>query len=118
MNQKISDQTEVRIEKLNQLKEQGVNPYSNNFKPGHTIADITKQYSDYTKEQLTEVKEQFTIAGRIISVRDFGKSIFFHLKDRTGKLQGFIQKDTVGGVLLLTGQILNLQHRLQEMVTC
>jgi len=96
MNEKLSDQTEVRIDKLNQLIEQGINPFANNFKPKDIISEIVNKYNEHSKDELVELNKKFVIAGRITSKRDFGKSIFFHIKDRTGKIQGFIQRDTVG----------------------
>ncbi|MGI9534492.1 MAG: lysine--tRNA ligase [Thermodesulfobacteriota bacterium] len=96
MNEKLNDQTEIRIDKLHQLVEQGINPFSNNFKPKDVVKDLINTYGDKSRDELSEINKQFVVAGRITSKRDFGKSIFFHLKDRTGKIQGFIQRDTVG----------------------
>ena len=96
MNEKLSDQTRIRIEKLYQLIEQGINPFSNSFKPKDLVKDILRTHSDNSNDELSELDRQFVVAGRITSKRDFGKSIFFNLKDRTGKIQGFIQRGTVG----------------------
>ena len=100
MNEKLSDQTQVRFEKLEQLIEQGVNPFSNNFKPENFTEEILNSYSQSSNEELSGLNKDFVIAGRITSIRDFGKSIFFHIKDRTGKLQCFIQRDKVGAEIL------------------
>jgi len=84
MNEKLNDQTRVRIEKVNQLKEQNINPYSNNFKPKNFIKDVLNEFTENTPEELEQLEDVFIISGRVLSKRDFGKSIFFNLKDRTG----------------------------------
>lgn len=96
MKEKSSDQTRVRIEKLHQIIEQGVNPFSNDFEPKDLIRDIVESHGGKSKEEVDSLNGQFIVAGRVTSKRDFGKSVFFDLKDRTGKIQGFIQKDTAG----------------------
>ena len=96
MNDKLNDQTQVRIEKVNILKEQNINPYSNNFKPKNYTKDILNVFAEKTHEELEQVEDVFIVSGRILSKRDFGKSIFFNLQDRTGQLQGFVQKNHLG----------------------
>ncbi|NIT14415.1 MAG: lysine--tRNA ligase [Candidatus Dadabacteria bacterium] len=91
-----SDLTIQRINKVNELIEQGINPYSNDFKPANCTHDMVNKYSDYDGDELKDITTQFSIAGRVISIRDFGKSAFFHLKDGSGKIQCFIQKNQVG----------------------
>lgn len=96
MKEKASDQKRIRIEKLQQLIEQGVHPFANDFHPENLIRDILESYGNSSKEQLSQLSRQFVLAGRVLSKRDFGKSIFFDLKDGTGKMQGFIQRDNAG----------------------
>ena len=67
MNEKISDQTEVRLDKLHQLIQLGINPYSNDFKPKHLISETIKAYGDSSKDELGELNKQFIFAGRITS---------------------------------------------------
>lgn len=96
MNDKLNDQTQVRIEKVNLLKEKSINPYNNSFKPKNYTKDILKDYSKKTHEELEENEGIFVLSGRVLSKRDFGKSIFFNLQDQTGQLQGFVQKKHIG----------------------
>ena len=91
-----SDQIEVRKEKLNELRKEGINPYSNSFSPKQKISDLIDNYSNKSGEELAEIDDNFSIAGRIISIRDFGKSIFLHLVDRSARIQCYIQKKIVG----------------------
>lgn len=88
-------QFELRKSKLEELRKMGVDPYANDFSPEHTAARLAEDYSDASAEELEGVAAVFSLAGRIVSKRDFGKSAFFHLADRTGAIQCFIRKDSV-----------------------
>ena len=88
-------QFELRKSKLEELRRMGVDPYSNGFSPEHVTGRVASLYSGMSDEELEEVERVFSLAGRIVSKRDFGKSAFFHLADRAGRIQGFIQKDSV-----------------------
>ena len=85
-----------RLQKLHELREAGINPYANSFKALHTTHDITAKFHSLTKEEIEACEQVFSIAGRIMSLRDFGKSAFFHLQDRKGRVQAYIQKNKVG----------------------
>ncbi|NIP39072.1 MAG: lysine--tRNA ligase [Candidatus Dadabacteria bacterium] len=91
-----SDLTIQRINKVKELIEQGINPYSNDFKPANNTSDLVNKYSGHDGEKLKSLEDEFSIAGRVISIRDFGKSAFFHVKDASGKIQCFIQKNQIG----------------------
>ncbi len=88
-------QFELRKSKLEELRAMGVDPYTNGFTPEHTTGEIISLHASKSPEELEEMEELFSLAGRIVSKRDFGKSAFFHLSDRTGRIQGFIQKNAV-----------------------
>ena len=88
-------QFELRKLKLEELRAMGVDPYANGFAPEHTTGEVTSLHASKSPEELEEREELFSLAGRIVSKRDFGKSAFFHLSDRTGRIQGFIQKNGV-----------------------
>lgn len=85
-----------RLQKLNELRDAGVNPYANTFKVAHTTTDIAAGCNSKTKEEVDACEEVFSVAGRIMSLRDFGKSAFFHIQDRKGRVQAYIQKNKVG----------------------
>lgn len=82
-----------RIEKLEELKELGCEPYFNGFSPQHFLGDIAKEFETIDGEKLKELKTNFKISGRIISIRDFGKASFLKLKDFSGTLQVYCQKN-------------------------
>ncbi|MBM4307978.1 MAG: lysine--tRNA ligase, partial [Deltaproteobacteria bacterium] len=85
-----------RIRKLETLREEGVNPYPNDFKVTHTSGDILKAFGALSEEELKSVSESFCLAGRIVAIRNFGKASFIQVKDRDGKIQAYFQKETLG----------------------
>ncbi|HEY7536178.1 MAG TPA: lysine--tRNA ligase [Thermodesulfobacteriota bacterium] len=86
---------EQRKEKINELRSIGIDPFQNNFKPCHEAGDVQSSYVAHSEEELKNLSQEFSLAGRLITLRDFGRSIFFHIMDRTGKIQGYIRKDVI-----------------------
>ncbi len=92
--QKLLDE---RKNKAKQLQELGVNPYGNGFTPDSLAGELLKQFNDVAPEKLEADKPgPFTLAGRVVSVRDFGKAAFVVLQDRSGSLQVHVKKDVLG----------------------
>ena len=91
-----NEQFEQRKEKLEQLKDSGINPFANDFKPAHLGSDLISKYGELSEDELKEQTEEFSLAGRVMAIRDFGKSLFFHIADRSGRIQGYIKRDVVG----------------------
>jgi lysyl-tRNA synthetase class 2 len=91
-----NEQFEQRKEKLEQLKDSGINPFANDFKPAHLASDLISKYSELSEDELKDSSDEFSLAGRVMAIRDFGKSLFFHIADRSGRIQGYIKRDVVG----------------------
>ncbi len=85
----------IRKEKINQIKDDGVNLYPNDFKVSHTIEEL-KEITEKQPETLGEDGTAFAVAGRMMAVNKFGKSSFIRFKDRTGPLQAYLQKNRLG----------------------
>ncbi|MCK5680012.1 lysine--tRNA ligase [bacterium] len=85
-----------RIKKLEELKALGVNPFANGYTPSTTAVAVLDKYSQAAAEALADNTDTVSIAGRIISLRLFGKAAFVHIQDRSGKLQAYIRKNLVG----------------------
>ena len=93
---KFTDQELVRRQKLQELKDLGIDPFGQRFDVTAYTSDIRKNYSGKTAEELEESKPAVSIAGRIVAKRRKGKVCFMNLLDRDGKIQLYIKKDTVG----------------------
>ncbi len=91
-----TEQTEVRRQKLLKLKDAGAPLYPNDFKPAHRSADLLAEYGAAPDERLAALNESFSLAGRIMAIRSFGKASFFHLQDRKGRIQVYVRRDRVG----------------------
>ncbi|HDH53811.1 MAG TPA: lysine--tRNA ligase, partial [Nitrospirae bacterium] len=75
-----------RIKKLNRLRDAGIEPYGAPFDVKDRASDIIDRFGELSKEEIEERSEKFTIAGRIISFRNFGKTAFAHIQDASGKI--------------------------------
>ncbi len=84
-----------RLEKLQQLKEKGMNPFPNGLICTHTSGQILNSYSSKSKEELEAQRIEVAMAGRIMFFRSFGKAAFVKLKDRDGRIQAYIKKDAI-----------------------
>lgn len=82
-----NDLTKPRLEKRQKLLEKGIDPYGGRFEVSESIAAAR---GNPTPDR--EVR----LAGRVLSHRDMGKSLFADIKDSTTKIQIYIQKQTVG----------------------
>lgn len=92
----MSEMLKLRREKLDELAKEGINPFPNDFKVMHSSQEIRERFAQTEANELEKVEEAFSLAGRIMSIRNFGKAAFIHLQDRKGKIQAYIQKDMVG----------------------
>jgi lysyl-tRNA synthetase, class II len=91
-----SEQVQVRYEKLTRIRERHENPYKNGIVPSHLAQQLQEGYGEKTKEELESLSVPCSVAGRIMAIRDFGKASFVRLKDQSGLIQLFIQKDKLG----------------------
>ena len=73
----------------------GVDVYPYSFDKTHNFDEIIAKYKDLPEEQFESLTDEFRVAGRIITVRDMGKSSFVHLYDGYEKLQVYIRKGQV-----------------------
>lgn len=88
-NKSINQIIDFRKEKLNKLKELGINPYPHKFSPTHKSIEILDGFNNLENKIVC-------IAGRIMALRKMGKASFIHVMDDKGRIQIFIKKDNVG----------------------
>ena len=86
----MEDLEQTRIEKLNKLREKGVDPYGACYNNATPLKEVVDGYSE--EDEGKKVK----CAGRIMTMRRQGKASFLHLKDWSGKLQVYVKMNTVG----------------------
>ena len=91
-----SELIQQRIRKLDAFRKEGVDPFPNNFRVTHTSKDIQESFGSLSDEELKSLGETFSLAGRILAIRDFGKASFLQIKDRNGKIQAYLQRNIVG----------------------
>ena len=90
--EEINDLIEQRIKKLNDLRELQIDPYGGRFEPEASALYLKTTYASASKDAL-EADPVFTsAAGRIISMRDFGKGCFATIQDATERIQLFFSK--------------------------
>lgn len=94
--EELNDQQLIRREKMAALAEQGIDPFGKRFERTADSTQLKEKYSDKTKEELHELAETATIAGRLMTKRGKGKVGFAHIQDREGQIQIYVRKDTVG----------------------
>jgi lysyl-tRNA synthetase class 2 len=86
---------EQRIKEVNELREQGINPYPYKFEKTETTGEIKEKFSYLEKGQVLE-DEKVSTAGRVMAIRKQGKTSFFVIKDVDGRIQAYIRQDKVG----------------------
>ena len=92
----LTEQMEVRRQKLLKLGDAGHSLYPNDFRPSHLSSQIAADFSQLPDDQLGALPTNFSLAGRIMGIRSFGKAPFFHLQDRKGRLQVYVRRDRLG----------------------
>ena len=92
----MSELLKLRRKRLDEFAAEGINPFPNDFNVTHTSQELKERFEETKAEELEKVGEEFSLAGRIMSLRNFGKAAFIHIQDRKGQIQAYIQKDVVG----------------------
>lgn len=87
---------EERRKKAEDLRAMGVQLYPAGYPVTITAAEAARRFGETDAKALEEAPESFSMAGRVMSLRDFGKASFIHIKDRSGRLQAYIRKDKIG----------------------
>jgi lysyl-tRNA synthetase class 2 len=78
---------EQRKAKLAALRAKGLDPFQNKFTPAESCADARKNYAE---------GREVALAGRITAHRDMGKSMFMDIRDQSGRIQIYAQKNVLG----------------------
>lgn len=84
----LQDYRDERLRKLTALRELGINPYPAHTERTHDCATVVTQYDELAGQEVS-------VAGRVLSIRSFGKLAFIKLQDASGEVQLYLQRDTM-----------------------
>jgi lysyl-tRNA synthetase class 2 len=90
----LPEQVRVRREKLDRLREAGVEPYPVSIPRTQSLGELRERHPSLAADSATG--EVVSVAGRIVLKRDSGKLCFATLRDGTGDLQVMLSLDKVG----------------------
>ncbi len=113
----INELIEQRLRKLEELRREGIEPFGGSYFAEDHASDLLNKFDSVPKEALESSPVSCSLAGRIVSMRDFGKAAFAHIQDFTGKIQVYLKKDILGEKQKLLkkldiGDIVGLKGRL------
>lgn len=86
-----SEQVRVRRAKLAELREVGC-AFPNDFKPDAACSALVARFGDLPGEEVEAVSATYRLGGRVVAIRDFGKTTFLKLQDGEGFMQLFANK--------------------------
>jgi lysyl-tRNA synthetase class 2 len=98
-----NEQIRQRRDKLDLLRENGSNPFPNDFRRNTVATEIHAHYGDKDNEELEATPVRVKIAGRMMSRRIMGKASFAHVQDMSGRIQLFVQRDSLAEGVYNTG---------------
>src|SRR5512142_2645127 len=82
-----------RARKAEALRALGVNPFGNGVTPRHLTSDLVARYGDHPTAEIQKDPGEWSIAGRVLALKSFGKMAFLKVQDRSGDLQVWLKKD-------------------------
>lgn len=85
----INEQMQIRINKMKELEEKGIDPFGHRFERTHTSQQIIDNFESLEGTEAT-------VAGRVMAIRGHGKASFVVLADNEGQIQIYIRMDEVG----------------------
>jgi len=89
MSDDINDLVRQRIEKIEQYRQKGINPYPPRYRRTHAAEEAKGEFRE-------DEKPRVSVAGRLRSKRVMGKASFAHLEDQSGTVQLYARRDDIG----------------------
>ena len=87
--------TVQRREKLKAIREQGGIAFPNDFRRDALAQELLDRYESQDAEQLEGASIRVALGGRMMTKRVMGKASFAHLQDMSGRIQIFMQRDSL-----------------------
>ncbi|MCX7623360.1 MAG: lysine--tRNA ligase [Thermomicrobium sp.] len=93
----LNDQQRARLEKIRELRARGIDPYPPRATRTVTTSEAIERFLRLEPTLGGEPDpEPVTVAGRVVSIRDMGRTVFSHVRDGTGALQLYLRRESVG----------------------
>ncbi len=94
-NGELNELIKMRVAKSCDLLDEGIELYPNGYDKKNDLAELNS-YEELSDEQLDALPGPFICAGRVMSLRSFGKAVFFDLQDFSGRLQCYAAREDLG----------------------
>jgi len=110
-SEELSQVMQHRREKLEAIREQGIEPYAYTYDRTHLATEAVSLFDQAEEAKALDEEgrgERVSVAGRITSYRSHGKSAFAHIEDRSGQIQIYFRKNVLGDESFETLDLLDL----------
>lgn len=87
----VSEEHQVRVQKVQEMKEAGIDAWPKVRAQTAYAADILQKYQEGDETE-------YQLVGRVMSIRLHGKAAFIHLQDNSEKIQVYIKQDLIGDI--------------------
>ncbi|HOM94064.1 MAG TPA: lysine--tRNA ligase [Candidatus Saccharicenans sp.] len=96
VQEELSDQELVRLEKWKKLREKGIDVFPHRAEQTHSVFEVVRDFFHLSREELEEKQYQVKVPGRIIAIRKMGRATFFHISDFRDRVQVYLREDLIG----------------------
>ncbi len=94
--EELNELLQQRRDKIETFEAAGINPFANDFRVDSTAREIHAAHGGDNKEKLETLEVNYSVGGRIMARRDFGKAAFLQLQDGSGVMQIYVARNQVG----------------------
>jgi lysyl-tRNA synthetase class 2 len=112
MTSKYSNLEQIRLEKAERLRAEGIEPYPSRAERSHTSQQAIQAFLETEAAGQSE-SGPVTLTGRLRSMRPMGKITFAHIEDGYGRIQLFLRANELGAELELFNQEFDLGDFVQ-----
>ncbi|MDR0826934.1 MAG: lysine--tRNA ligase [Desulfovibrio sp.] len=96
LRDELNEVIKNRVVKSCEILDAGVALYTNGFCKENEATRVLAENENASDEELGSSGKTYSLAGRMVSMRSFGKAAFFHLKDASGRIQCYAAREILG----------------------